>query len=327
VSAGRFEEFDDALADGSRLRFFLGRGGACLRPGAIAAVLLGLLGLLAAGACRREPPPAPDAVARIGGEEVRYDRFAAYLSRAVGDSDSALPGDALSALFDQFLDEQLLARLAVDRGLLAPGDHGGGPRRALDALLADGRARPAAAPARAEVEAYYAAHRSEFIRPERVRLRQILVEDRATADRAAREIAAGASFEDVARRLSRGSRTGAAAGSGGYVGGDQGELSRTDLPPAYADTIFGLAPGGVSRVIPADYGFHLFQVVEHLPPQILPLGEVEGEIRARLERQVADRRLATLVGECRKRYDVEVYARNLPFDYEGNYREPKRPHR
>ncbi|HEY8020359.1 MAG TPA: peptidylprolyl isomerase [Thermoanaerobaculia bacterium] len=286
--------------------------------------------LLLAGACRREPPPAPDAVARIGGEEVRYDRFAAYLSRAVGDSDSALPGDALSALFDQFLDEQLLARLAVDRGLVAAGDRSGGPRRAVDALLADGRARPAAAPARAEVEAYYAAHRDEFVRPERVRLRQILVEDRATADRAAREIAAGASFEDVARRLSRNSRGGGGAGSGGgagYVGGDQGELSRTDLPPAYADTIFALAPGGVSRVIPADYGFHLFQVVEHLPPEVLPLGEVEGEIRARLERESADRRLAKLVGECRKRYDVEVYARNLPFDYEGNYREPKRPHR
>jgi len=263
---------------------------------ALAAVLLGLL---SAGACRREPPPAPDAVARIGGEEVRYDRFAAYLSRAVGDSDSALGGDALSALFDQFLDEQLLARLAVDRGLLAPGDHGGGPRRALDALLADGRARPAE-PARAEVEAYYAAHRDEFIRPERVRLRQILVEDRATADRAAREIAAGARFEDVARRLSRGSRTGAGGGAG-YVGGDQGELSRTDLPPAYADTLFGLPPGGVRRVIPADYGSHLFQVVEHLSPEVLPLGEVEGEIRARLERELADRRLAKLVGECRKR--------------------------
>jgi hypothetical protein len=263
-------------------------------------------------ACRRAPPPAPDAVARLAGEEVRYERFAAYLSRAAGD-DARLSSDALSALFDQFLDEQLLARLAADRGLVvAVGREE--PRRAVDALLKE----PGAAPSDAQVAAYYAAHRGEFARPERVRLRQILVEDRATAERAWRQIAAGADFAEVARRLSQG-RAG--------IAGLGGELSRAELPPAYAETIFGLPTGGVSRVIPAPYGFHIFQVVEHLLPAVLPLPQVAGEIRARLTRQGADQRLAALVGECRKRYHVEVFARNLPFDYEGTYREPKRTDR
>jgi hypothetical protein len=57
---------------------------------------------------------------------------------------------------------------------------------------------------------------------------------------------------------------------------------------------------------------------------VAPLAHVAGEIRARLARQAADRRLAALVREGRRRYHVEVYARNLPFDYEGTYRETKR---
>ncbi len=270
---------------------------------------LGLLTLVLA-ACHRAPSPAPDAVAEIAGEEIRYERFSAYLSRADGEADARLSSEVLSALFDQFLDEQLLARLAADRGLVAAADRAE-PRRAVEALLRD-----AAAPSDAEVAAYYAAHRDDFARPERVRLRQILVESRATAERAWRQIAAGADFAEVARRLAK-SRTGAgAAGLGG-------ELSRADLPAAYADLLFALPPGGVSRVIPAPYGYHIFQVVAHLPSEVAPLSHVTPEIRARLARQAADRRLAALVREGRKRYHVEVYARNLPFDYEGTYRETK----
>jgi parvulin-like peptidyl-prolyl isomerase len=142
-----------------------------------------------------------------------------------------------------------------------------------------------------------------------VRLRQILVEDRKSAERAVQEIAAGASFEEVARRLAHG------ASAGGF----QGVLARADLPPAFADAIFNLKPGQVSRVMPAEYGFHLFQVVERLPAEVASLDEVKDGILARLRQESADRRLASLVAECRSRYTVVVYGRNLPFNYEGFY--------
>jgi parvulin-like peptidyl-prolyl isomerase len=267
-------------------------------------------------ACRREPSPAPDVVAEIAGEPVPYASFEDYVASTVGDPDAVLGSDVLSGLFDQFLDERLLARLAAERGLvrggLAAGERGARQvRLALDALLA---ADLAAEPGPAEVERWYAAHRAEWTRPERVRLRQILVEDRAAAERAVAEVAAGAGFGEVARRLSR--------DPSAARGGDQGVLARSDLPPAFADTIFALRPGEVSRIIQADYGFHVFQVVERLPAEVVPLPRVAGEIRDRLRRERADRRMAALVEECRTRYDVLVHARNLPFDYEGFYREP-----
>lgn len=283
--------------------------------------------LMLAAACRPGPPPAPDVVARIGETEVHYSEFESYLARTAGDGETVLASDVLSQIFDQFLDEELLVRRAVERGLVrssAAGSRVGNAaarRRAIDALLhADLKAQPG----EAEIAAYYQAHREELARPERVRLRQILTEDRATAEKALREIAAGADFGAVSDRLSH--APGAAVGSAGGAGGSQGELSRQDLPPAFADIIFALKPGEVSGLVPADYGFHIFQVVSRSPAEVVPLEAARAEIAERLREERADQLLAELVRDARRRYNVELYERNLPFEYRGSYSHaPKTP--
>ena len=144
-----------------------------------------------------------------------------------------------------------------------------------------------------------------------MRLRQILTADRKAAEEARRQIAAGTPFEEVSRRLSRGPRADG--------GGVQGELARGDLPPSFADLIFALKPGEVSRVVPAEYGFHLFQVIEREPAEVVPLAAARGEILAKLRQQRADQLLRSLVQEARSHYNVKVYERNLPFAYQGSY--------
>lgn len=261
-------------------------------------------------ACQHPAPPAPDVVAKIGQTEVRYSQFESYVARTAGDGETVLASDVLSQLFDQFLDEELLMRLAVDRGVSRGTAAAGSAarRRAIDSLLA---ADLPDEPAEAEVAAYYRAHRREFARPERVRLRQILTEDRAAAERVLRELADGADFALLARRLSRDP----SAASGGY----QGELARQNLPPAFAEIIFSLKPGEVSGIVPADYGFHIFQVVARSPAEVVPLDAARGEIVERLRQERADRLLAGLVQRARERYHLEVYARNLPFQYRGSH--------
>jgi len=252
--------------------------------------------------CRRSPaPPAPDVAAVVAGADIRYAEFQSYLSRSLGDSDAVVASDVLSQLFDQFLEERLLLRLAEDRSLVPAGS---GPRQAIDALLRQAGDPPLGD---AEIESYYRRHAREFARPERVRLRQILTEDRRTAERAQRAIQRGEDFSQVARRLSR--------AGGGY----QGELARGDLPPAFADVVFALRPGEVSRVVPTAYGFHVFQVVERLPEQVVPLAAARAEISSRLRRERADRTRASLVRQAAARYNPKVHERNLPFGYEGFY--------
>lgn len=277
-------------------------------PGRRAAALAAAVSVALAGAlgCRPESaPPAGDAVARIAGAEIGYGAFAAYVERQLGETGSALGSDVLSGLFDRFVDERLLAELAAERGLTPAG---ASPRGAVARLLEDD---PAVEPAEDEVAAYYRAHRDEFQRAERVRLRQALFDEQAGAERARAEIVAGAPFADAARRHSRD----ASAAAGGL----QGELAREELPPAFVDTIFRLGPGEVSPVVEAEYGYHLFQVVERLPAAEVPLAEARSEIVARLRRERAETRLAELVTEARRRYNVTVFERNLPFNYQGRY--------
>lgn len=251
------------------------------------------------------PPVPPDAMARVGDETIPVTAFEAYLERNLGEEAQDLSSAVRSRLLDQFLEEELLLRLAEERGLTLDG---GSRRLAVDRLL---RSVEQTGPTPDDVAAYYREHREDFRRPERVRLRQILVEDRATAERVRRELEEGASFVAVARRASR--------EPSGERGGYQGELAREDLPPSLGEVIFELEPGEVSDVVEADYGYHLFQVMEHLPPEVLPLEAVADEIRRRLQADVTDRSLEDLVDEARSRYSVEVYERNLPFDYEGMY--------
>ena len=262
-----------------------------------------------AGCQRQTAPPAPDAAARIGIEDVRYSDFEAYLKRTVSGTDGVLGSDVLSQLFDQFLEERLLVRLAIDRKVVRGAEGTSGQRAAIEALLASRQPRdPASA---ADVASYYEAHRQDFARPERVKLRQILTQDRATAERALKEISRGTDFAEVSRRLSR--------DPGATAGGYQGELSRQDLPPSFAEVIFGLKTGEVSRLVPADYGFHIFQVTEREPAQVISLDAARPEILSRLRQERADRLLQSLVQEARGRYNVVVNGRNLPFDYEGFY--------
>lgn len=268
------------------------------KRGAAVLLLAALLG------CDR-PPPSPDVAARLGDADIPYSRFEAYVRRAVGETEAPLESGVLTQLFDQFLEQELLVRLAAERGLATQET---APRRAIDALLQKAMAQD---PDEAEIARYYQQHREDFSRPERVRLRQILTEDRRTADAAVRELSKGTAFDELARRISRGP----SAASGGF----QGELSREDLPPAFVDLVFGLQPGQTSPVVPANYGFHIFQVTERLPAEVAPLPQVRGEIIERLRQQRADRLLGELVTEARNRYNVVVYERNLPFHYEGTY--------
>jgi hypothetical protein len=269
----------------------------------------GLLGLflclaLLLPACGGDRLPAPHIVAQIEDQQMRYSDFESYLLENSVDSGLALASDVLSELFDQFLDEELLRRVAVERGLMAPTDT---RRTAVRAIV--GELEAGAIPVE-QITAYYRDHGQEFELEERVRLRQVLVEDRVTAEEVHRSMLTGTPFEEV---------LGDAESSSAAVWGDEGELSPGDLPPALADTIFALEPGEVSDIVAADYGFHIFQVVERLPPEQMELAAAEERIRQMLRRELVDDGLEELVAEARERYNVQVFRRNIPFNYAGAY--------
>ena len=57
-----------------------------------------------------------------------------------------------------------------------------------------------------------------------------------------------------------------------------------------------------------------------LPAETVPLEAARGEIERELLERRADSLLDELAEEARRRYDVSVWERNLPFNYRGIYR-------
>ena len=251
------------------------------------------------------PALPPDTVATLGDEEIRAADLASYVEAQVGAEADVLEDAVLSALLDQMIDERLLVRLARERELV---EGGTGRREAVAALLA---AEAPERPTEAEVAAAYREAVVDWRLPERVRLAQILVESRAKAERAAADLAQGEEFAAVARRYSE--------DPSAPFGGDQGQLSHADLPESFASAIFRLEPGETSPIIEAEYGFHIFRVVERLPGRTVPLDEAAGEIRERLVRERRARQLERLVAEAASRYTVRVLEDALPFEYRGAY--------
>lgn len=256
-------------------------------------------------ACRQPPAIGADVAVRIDGEEIPYGAFEAHLRSNFDAEETSLEGQAQNRLFDQFLDEQLLLRLAIERGLVEPGVD---QRQAVEFLL---RGQPRPAWTEPQLRAYYQAHLTDFERREEVHLRQILVHDRADAEQAQGALADGEDFPQVAARFSQAPNA--------QMGGDQGRLSREDLPSSYADAIFDLAVGEVTGIVAADYGYHLFEVVARYPAEVATFEEVAAEIRRTLEGQRVDETVEGFIQEARERYNVTVFPDNFPFDYQGDY--------
>ncbi len=176
----------------------------------------------------------------------------------------------------------------------------------LDAEL---QARPVS---EEELRSAYAERSRAFDLPARLRLRQLLIEDRANADEAIRRLEAGEDFVDVSRRLS--------LDPNAERGGEQpGAFTTEELPPQFAEAILALEVGQISPILQAPHGFHIFQVIAKLPAEQVPFEQAKEELQETLRRERADGLLEELLTEARAAVRCRVFDYNLPFSYQGHY--------
>ncbi|MEM1178619.1 MAG: peptidylprolyl isomerase [Acidobacteriota bacterium] len=277
------------------------------RPGALSGPFAGAVllaaGLAVVGGCKPPERAEPGVCVSISGEKLRCEAFDRYLASQLGQGVGNLDDAAFSGLFDQFLDGELLIRLAVERGLVeGPVDQ----RRAMAYLFRDARFDPS----ERELRAYFEAHRSDFDRPARVHLRLILVDERNLAEQALAALQ-DADFVEVAAQFSQGPTA--------HLGGDQGWLSEEDLSGLFGDVIFNLDINEVSEIVKADFGYQIFQVSDRQEATVMPFEDAEPLIREALQARFMDEQLASLLAEARERYNVRVFRGNFSFDYAGLY--------
>jgi peptidyl-prolyl cis-trans isomerase SurA len=137
----------------------------------------------------------------------------------------------------------------------------------------------------AELQKYYDEHKSEFVRPEQVTLREIFVstegkseseipELRKKADGLLQRVKNGEDFGELAKHFSEGSTA--------KQSGDLGKFEHGQLAPNIEQAVFVLQRLQTTDVIPTKTGFLILQVGEHYAAGQQPEDKVENEIMDRL---------------------------------------------
>ncbi len=123
---------------------------------------------------------------------------------------------------------------------------------------------------------YFEEHRSRYRTPERVQIRQIVVEDEAKARQLRAQLSEGADFASLATEHSLAPE----AGEGGLLP----PFARGEMPEVFEEA-FKLRLRGLSRVLESPYGFHLFHSEARIPAHQPELEEVRETVRTELEQK------------------------------------------
>jgi parvulin-like peptidyl-prolyl isomerase len=306
----------------------------------MSAKLASIVTVLSLVGCAEELPPESRVVLEIAGRPVTLEEFDRFIRLSVQQESPVLSSEVMAALFEQFVEEQLLLRAADEAGIRAdpkivaqrmaalrivPDAEDSGTasspvevRTSDDAVaenlekqvrierLVSAEALAAVEVEESEIVNYYASHQEDFVRPETVDVSQILVDTEELAQELRRTILARkAPFEDVAREHSRGPEA--------SRGGSLGAFARGELPPSFDAEVFALAPGAISEVVSTDFGFHLFRVNSRTEEHPLALDEVREAVRVDLLREKSEDAVKRYVAELEKRYPLTVHHQHLSF--------------
>lgn len=261
--------------------------------------------LLAAAACNpvvvvAQSGDTDTVVVRRGGSALTFGEIDARMEEVAPDRRAGFldsPERIDSTLSQMLLVEQLAAE-AEAAGLDADPRIASQMEMHRKRLLAGLRMEQLRTAAQAKVDASalarerYVADRAKYTDPERRTLRHVLAstQDRdeaaalARIQDAQRRIAAGESFEAVARELSD---DGGTQASGGLL--EKVPPGRTD--PAFEQAAFALdRPGAVTpEPVKSQFGYHLIELVAIHPAQQQPFEQVRAQIEAEVLAAAVDR--------------------------------------
>jgi peptidyl-prolyl cis-trans isomerase SurA len=132
-----------------------------------------------------------------------------------------------------------------------------------------------------EIQAFYDAHKADFVREEKVYLSEILISTdgkdaagMAAAEKKATQLSADASKGQRFADLARDNSDASTAKDGGALGG----YKKGDLNKAIEDAVWDLPRGAVTKPIKIPTGYEIFKVEDHTKAGLAPLADVKSEI-------------------------------------------------
>ena len=260
-------------------------------------VLLFLVLAILAAACQARSHH----LAVVGGRAISFAEIGAMIETRAGRPLAATPPELCSALFESFLEEEVVLAASpnsADRKLSGPA-RGARARQVLASLCSS-----VAPPSEAQVEAFLAARRSDGGH-ERLLLRQLILPDETAARSARERVRAGEDFSALSREVSRAPNA--------VTGGTIGWVERGQLPPEFEAVVFGLAAGQVGEPVASNAGWHVFQVVERRAASASPDPALREQARAQLAARSAEEARRACLRELAAKVGVEIECSNVPF--------------
>jgi peptidyl-prolyl cis-trans isomerase SurA len=160
-----------------------------------------------------------------------------------------------------------------------------------------------------DVAKYYNEHKKDYIRPEQVALREIVVgtegkkdselpDLKKKAETALKRVKDGEDFGEIAKRFS----DGATAKQGGFLG----IYKRGELSKELEDIVFKMKKNDLTDIMDTKQGYLLLQVLEHYDEGEQPLNKVENEITDKLYTEKMEPKLRDYLKTLREQSYVVI---------------------
>jgi parvulin-like peptidyl-prolyl isomerase len=163
-----------------------------------------------------------------------------------------------------------------------------------------------AEPTEEEMRLYFELNREQYRSEERVQARQIVLDDKATADKIYADASApGADFAALAKAHSKlnaeqGGALGAEAGKS-----EPGPVTRVVFPNAVAEAVFKLRDGQMSKPIEAGGRFYIVKVEKYLPASDVKFEEVKDRVKEDAKRIKGQGALEAYLEDLRAKANVK----------------------
>jgi parvulin-like peptidyl-prolyl isomerase len=261
--------------------------------------------------------------------------FEEYLLSIAGQEYKDLSVSSLSRLFDDFVDEKILLQAAKDMKTSLTVDEqkdylakltreswSDGRKNLLDELEYEPLLEKLLIEKylaqkidkidvkNEEVKEYYELHKRDFLRPERVRVSQILLKTEGKAVEILERVktASREAFREIASEESIGVEA--------SKGGEMGLFEMGQLPFEMEKVVFALKVGEISPVVESSYGYHIFRLDEKLEPELVPEDSAFPEIRIKIFNERIQQFLRDHMVRLKSQLDWNSYPNNLSFSYQ-----------
>jgi len=168
-----------------------------------------------------------------------------------------------------------------------------------------------------EARFYYELHKADYATEDRVKARQIVLDDKDTAEQVYEQLTGGADFAELARKYSK-----VAAEQGGAVGAEPGSsepgpVTRLVFPTPVADAVFRLKSGGMTDIIETGGRFYIVKVEDFLPGGDIPYEEVADRVKSDALAVKQNGAVENYIREVRKRAVVKFSEEEIPYEYKN----------